>query len=187
MSKSGGWWRRRVSVLYPNCCIHRVRCSEVLFCKLNPIVDEGGDWDIRCNFGGSLTSLSCVAVGEPLAFSESSLLLWGMRGDGLGEGQSHFAPRVTTCCAWYLAEAWAHLWEEESYFSSKSLPFLPESLLNCLQTENFPLVWSGIERVFISFASSWVVFYKHILPRNSVHFSSLPLENCHLKDYWEKS
>ena len=40
-------------VLYPICCFHKARCSEFLFCKLNPILDAGGNWYIRCSFASS--------------------------------------------------------------------------------------------------------------------------------------
>lgn len=138
------------------------------------MLDEGDNWYIRCSFGESPAPLSCVPVGEPLVFSESSLLLWGMRGTGLGEGQSHFEPHVTVCCAQYLAEASApgYLWKEEVgiYFSSECLPFLSRNLLNCPQTENSPLVRSDIGRVFICFVLSGVLqMYTIKKKKNPVH------------------
>lgn len=52
------------------------------------------------------------------------------------------------------------------YFSFKCLPFLLKNLVNCLQTENLPFVWSDIGE--FSYVAPRVVFYKYTLTRNSV-------------------
>lgn len=137
--------------------------SFVLLC---PMLDEGGIWYVRFSFGESPVPLSCVAVGKLLAFSESSLLLWGKRVTALGEGPSFFEPPVTI----YFAEASALVtsWKEEVgiYFSSKCLPFLSRNLLNCPQTENLLLVWSDIRKVFICFILSGVLQMYTIQKKN---------------------
>ena len=158
--------------------------SFVLLC---PMLNEGGIWYVRFSFGESPVPLSCVAVGKPLAFSKSSLLLWGKRGTALGEGQSHFEPHVTI----YFAEvqllsplkggSWNLLFLQVSSFPLQESAELSSDWKLALSLEWY-------QESFHMFRPEWCFTNVHDPKKKKfVPCFSLPLENCqNLSDYWEK-